>query len=455
MRISGLSSGIDWEGLVEKLMQLERRPLLLMESRKLHLESIKTGWQDVNTRLLNLKTRADTLVSAATFDAKTVTSGDSSVVTAVVTSSATTGSYDIVVSQLAAAHSVASNQYADVDADLNLTGTFQIDSTGGTDPPVSVTVETTDSLAEIRTKINDVNAGVTASIIDGRLVITRSSVGNTAISFTDSSANPGEGVLTELGILNNDDSGFVNELVQPRDASFAINNIQVTRSSNTVDDVVPGVTLYLHAENIQAVRVTVSQDIDSVVSEIEDFVAQYNSAMSFIATQLDKDQNGKLVGDPGLMAIERDLRHIVGDIVPSLAGKDYDRLSAVGITTTVDKTATLEVDDAVLRQALEKDPDTLKSLFTASDGIATRIDKKLDYLTKDDGFIEVKTDSFTDRITDITNQIERMEVRLASREQVIMDKFVRLETLLGTLQTQSSWLDTQLQLLMKNWKALE
>lgn len=451
MRISGLSSGIDWEGMIQQLMKLEQRPVLLLQQEKLGLEQEKTAWRDVNTRLLNLKSKSE-ILETATFSTKKAVSTDETVLTATAGTSAGVGTYEVVITQLAAGHVLRSDQYADVDADLGLSGTFQIDASGGADPAVEVTIEATDSLTEIKQKINDAGAGVSAAIIDGYLVLTRSQTGATAIAFADSDNAPGAGVLTQLGILNSDDSAIAHELVQPRDAVFTVNNLQIQRSGNAVSDVIAGVTLNLKAGAGATVTLTVSQDTQAIANKITDFVNQYNSVMDLIATELSKDDKGRLVGDPSLMNLERDLREKVSDRVVSLSGGIYDRLSAIGITTTNDKTARLAIDTAKLAAALNDDPAAVESLFTASGGIAARVTDKLDYLIKSGGAIDIKSNSLTDRIDDFADQIERLQARLEKREQTLYNTYAALEKLLSTLETQGAWLSQQLNLLSRNWK---
>ncbi|MEW6447587.1 MAG: flagellar filament capping protein FliD [Bacillota bacterium] len=435
-------SGLNTEEIIGKLMAIERRPVDLLNNKKATLEKQKAAWDEIRSKLTDLHSKLLDLKLMSAYTGKIATSSNESVVTATASSTATPAVYSITVTQLAQAHSVASDRFADPAAALNLSGTFTVEG-------VAVTVATTDSLNSIRDKINAANAGVTATVIDNRLVITSNTTGaGSTIDFVD---DPVTGVLKSLGILDAGDA-IKNQLAAAQDALFTVNNLDVTRSTNTISDVISGVTLTLKGTSTTAVTLEVKNDTQTAVGKIKAFVDSYNALMSDIATKLAYDSAtktaGVLQGDRALTQLENELRRKVAEII-STADPALNALHLIGITTS-GQDATLTVNETKLTQVLADNPDKVALLFGASsangnDGVATRMDAAVSLWTKSDtGFLAAKTDSLTDRIEDIEEQIERMEVRLSIREANLWRQFSALEEALTVMSAQSNWLATQI-----------
>jgi len=430
VKLSGLVSGLDTEALISKLMEIERRPVVLMESRQETLQERMDAWLSVNNALLSVKSAIDDLGSE-TFSARVVESADESVVTGTATSSAGEATYSVNVAFLAQAHKVASDQQADSTSALGLSGTFQVNG-------ASVTVAAADSLEDICDAINAADAGVTASIIENTLVITRNETGSTEIAFVDDGATD---ILTQLGVLDASDA-IKNELVAAKDAQFTVDGIAVTRSTNVVDDVIPGVTLTLQGTSADAMTVEVKADADSVVQAVNDFVQEYNEVLDEIAAALGEE--GDLRGDTTLVRVQWTLRELVADPVQGLPA-EMDRLSQIGITT-YDRTGRLSVDEDKLREALDTDWEGVQSLFQdEAGGVAVRLGDFLENTTKSEGTILTRTDSLQERMDDLDEQITRYEERLEVREKELVRQYTQMEVVLSTLQNQSAWLSSQLQ----------
>ncbi|HEY8415267.1 MAG TPA: flagellar filament capping protein FliD [Thermaerobacter sp.] len=462
MRISGLASNLDWEQLVNQLMQIERRPLLLLERRKLEIETERNAWSDIRSRVANLRDRIAGVLAGDLFRRIKATSSDAARVTAQAGSGAAPGTYQVEVQQLATAHAIATYDDVDpsdarnVDGDLTLAVTT-VD--GQTMASFNVMVDPADSLYAIRDKINaaveaavaaDPNLkpyAVRAEVIGGYLVISRTETGASTIEVSGSAAGA-------LKLINQ--TGAERVVTKGQDATFKVNGLEFTRSSNTVSDVIQGVTLELHqAAPGQPVTVTVAWDDDAVVDAVKKFIEQYNSTLSFMNQQQDYQATGggKLGGDALLTILRSELRRMVSDPVAALAGStDLDRLAAVGITTQ-DKSGVLQLDEAKLREALAADRAGVQRLLAgdpdaagaSDDGVFVRLRKAVDaWLETNTGLLDRRIDALDDRIQDYAEQMERMEYRLQLREQNLMRQFEALESLIATLQSQEQWLVQQI-----------
>ena len=170
--ISGLASGFDWRSMIDELMKIERRPVDLIEARKREYEEKLTEWQSFNTKLLSLRTAAGALKDSDDFSVFTSSmSSDSSTVAAsdllsvVTSSSASPGSYSIVVSDIATAQKLSSQSFTDISTALGSSYAGDILISGR-----AIGVSATDSLVDVKDKINNSNSGtnptgVTASIV--------------------------------------------------------------------------------------------------------------------------------------------------------------------------------------------------------------------------------------------------------------------------------------------------
>lgn len=247
LAIDGLISGLDVTELVNKLMQIERKPVLVLEEQRSLLQGQKALYQDINTRLLALLGTISPLSNLTTFQAKQATSSDQSILTASATSAADKGTFSVVVNQLAKKQSLSSDALLIADQDKPLGDRFPSAFPGGpgssqtftitvNNVSTNVTIDYEDTLADMRDKINSSGASVSASIVNidsvsQKLMITSKASGlQGAISFRDST----DGLLQALGIL---DAGFVTTVFSE---DFASGAPDFTETGATAFEVVGG-----------------------------------------------------------------------------------------------------------------------------------------------------------------------------------------------------------------------
>jgi flagellar hook-associated protein 2 len=448
-RIGGIVSGLDTHTLINQLMEIERQPLKLMETRQRSYRFRKDLWNEINTSLLSLKTKTKELTNSSIYTVKSAVSSDEAVFTAAAQSTASSGIYEIEVVKLAKSHKVASDRQSDSSSPLGLIGEFTIKN--GTSEAV-INVEETHSLSDIRDLINNAaDLGVTVSIVDNTLILKRNETGGTELTFKDTES----GILKSLGILDDDDS-IKHELQQAQDAEFKVNNLTIKRSTNQISDVIEGVTLNLRTVGHSLLEV--KTDIESIYKKIEDFVKQYNSTIELINARLSEEpvkepksdleeRRGLLRGDINLITIKSSLRNLIYDVVSGL--DVYTHISHIGIKTTSEnfgKSGKLVIDEAKLKEAIENDPEAVARLFSEKEaGIAVKIEKQLGFLTRyGDGIITNKIKTFDTIIADYDKRIENFEYRLDLIEKNLWSKFTAMEKALNTLYNQSNWLSVQL-----------
>lgn len=160
INFSGLSSGIDTDSIISRLMQLEAIPIQRLQQRQAQLTQRQGLLNQFKSRLTAFATAAGSLNSTAAFNPLTATSSKTDVATIATTSGSVAGTYQLEVSKLAQSHKIASTAQSSATTALGLSGTFTVNGKG-------VTIGTNDTLTSIAQKINAVSPGLAAGIIDG------------------------------------------------------------------------------------------------------------------------------------------------------------------------------------------------------------------------------------------------------------------------------------------------
>ncbi|MGQ9697809.1 MAG: flagellar filament capping protein FliD [Armatimonadota bacterium] len=362
--ISGVVSGIQTDEIIQKMIEVQSRPVTNLQAQQALLTAKLAAWQDANTRLLAIKTAAVVLTNPFTFRGRTAASSNTELVTATAVSGADIGAYTFRVMSLAQAHQMASQSFADVNSTSVGTGSITIQV--GSGAPLLVNIDESNStLAGVRDAINNANVGVKAFIVNEgpstspsyRLFITSSTMG-TAGSLSISTSLSGGTGLTLSTVQSASDA-----VLQFGEGAGAIT---ITKSSNTISDVIPGVTVTLKKADPDApVTIDVQSDISTAKSAVKTFVDAVNSLTDFVKDQFKYDpetnETGTLFGDYTLASIQSDLMTTLTSVV-SGASASMRALSQVGIT--LDSSGKLVLDETALTNALSNNTADVEKLFS-------------------------------------------------------------------------------------------
>lgn len=452
LTFGGLASGLDTGAIVEALMRVERRPLDVLQTRKSALETERALFRDINSKLLALRDAArelDNLSSGQSgpaaseeFLAYKASSTDETILTATAGSSASPGTTSIRVTQLAAVGRRISKTYAIPDSIVATNNKNVTISYGGASPIVITAGPSGLTLNQIRDAINsDANndGSVRSEVIfDGtnyRLVI----------SGTQTGASHDVTVTSNI-------SGFIDTTKNQvaKDATLVVFGLTITRESNEIDDVIPGVTLRLNGLSLatpttDAETITVSRDDDAVAAKLEKLVKAYNDVREFLLAQSRLNEAtkkaGPLSGDATLRGIERLVQTAAGGLY-AFAGSSVSSLSEIGLR--FDASGKLSLDRSKLGEALDDDALGVRRMLSGdgvSDGAASAIARSLEPMVRaGDGTLAVREQSFETRLRSFEDQIGRLQARLVQREESLRLRFTQLERLVSELQGQSSFL---------------
>ncbi|MBP8984761.1 MAG: flagellar filament capping protein FliD [Syntrophobacterales bacterium] len=235
---------------------------------------------------------------------------------------------------------------------------------------LSDTTTVGDLLAKVESVFGNVTATVTGT---GKLMVVDNNPGTSLLSVKVSVKNSDNTPDLTLRFDTDDDLGSAATVRQRQvaagaDASLDINGVTVTSSSNTIDDVLPGVTLdLLKADPTTTITLNVARDTDAVIEKIKAFVNSYNSVASYIQAQssydTDKQQTGGvLFGDGTLASVKSTLSSILVEGIWGVSPQ-FSILGQIGVN--LDNEGKLSVDEGTLRGYLTTNFDDVKRLFIA------------------------------------------------------------------------------------------
>ncbi len=321
-----------------------------------------------------------------------------------------------------------------------LTVTFtSVPEVGTSKVSVARTTETS-TLGDLARAISAAGGPATAQVLDlgagagadppARLVVTATRTGTPGALTVD---------LTGFNGLTND---MMSDLRPPADAVVHIGSLTARRSSNTIADLIPGVTLNLARATPPdtEVTVTVGTDADAVIGKVKALVDALNGVRSGITKyagyDADKKVGGVLLSDFNARSLTSSLGATTGQLLPSGA---YRTLSALGVSIT--RGGSYQLDETKLRTALGDDQGAVASAVAAlAKPIAT-------WAKASDGVTGVASRAKATAVAqskDFGEQIDRYQLVLDQREARYRSQFSKLEAVLGQLKDQSNWLAGQI-----------
>lgn len=432
----GLGTGMATQDMVSQLVKAASAPVTRLQQQRALVQVHKDTVSTIKGLVKDLGTKARALDTTAEFMAHSASVSGPAALTAAAGGTASPGTFNVTVSQLAAAQRTHSSTFAS-STTAGLFGTGTLGITVGSDTEVELTVDGSTTLASLASDINSSGARVRASVIyDGtnyRLLVQGTEAGSTNAVVFD------EGALT---------LGLTNTVQAAQNAVFEVDGVSMQRASNVVNDAMTGVTLSLSAVSELDVNsdpiptvVTVSSDVAAMQKTVEDFVAGYNDVAKKLAEQfrwsgaVDKK---KLQGDSTLMSLQRQMSSIISTAVTG-SDSDFSVLASIGISTQSD--GSLKVDTTKLTKALGDDPVAVSKLFTSdlgSTGVAERMDELADQFADfAEGRLTLREKALQERMSRIDDDVERQQLRIAKYQARIEAQFSQLEQLVTGLQSQN------------------
>ena len=458
----GIGSGMDIAGIVNKLSDLERQPLVQLKKQVGTLESRLSVYGQVKSKMASLQDAATKLTNDDAWSQFKVTSSNNAAVTATAGSNAMPVKVDFEVLKLAKGQV---SSFATVAVDQSLRhGSLEIQqgswASGVFSPnggvPTVISVESgQNTVATIAAKINSSGGNVQAYVVQDasgeRLVLRSSTTGKDQgfdVSFEPS--NPGQNNGNGNG---NGQQEPTLSFLQPfgeqfaQDAQFKVDGIELTSPSNTVTQALPGLSLSLQQVTSAPVKISVENDQEAVKKNIQALIDSFNALNSTLANATkysgDTKSSAPLQGDSTAVGVQNSLRSLFRSEMPGLP---FTRLSDVGISFQRD--GSLGVDSKKFENALANST-AMKSLFkdstgTENIGFAKNIESFIKKTLDTDGRVAVRAEALQSAIKRNQQDQERVNERADRAQARLFKVYNSMDSKVGSLNALNSYVSQQL-----------
>ncbi|MBI9079023.1 MAG: flagellar filament capping protein FliD [Pseudodesulfovibrio sp.] len=382
INFAGLGNGTDFNALIDGLVKVEKNRVIRLQNWKASWETKDTQFKLLNTQMLSLKTALEGFDTMNEFMSKAVTSTNTSMLTAVAGSTAQEASHTIEIGQLASndVHITASGASSLSSSITSSTTSFTYSYGGESFTLSNISAGTTlEGFVNIINNHPDSRNNIRAStIFDG-------SVYHLQLTGRDLGDNH-QLVISNAGDIIFNGSDF-NETQNAENSQIKVNGFPsagggwIERSSNTIDDVIEGITLNLHdADSGTTINLNIVTDLSKVKSNVQTFVDAINVIRKQIKAITSVDEDGKgsiLTGNYGVDIVSQKIRNLTADMglgfayydEDTLTGDKYSSLSQLGIMTDAEEGSIsyglLKIDYEALDKALKDDPMGVAELFAA------------------------------------------------------------------------------------------
>ncbi|MFA5984410.1 MAG: flagellar filament capping protein FliD [Methylococcaceae bacterium] len=438
---TGLGSGIDINSLVQQLVTSEGQPQFnAINSRISAVQTKLSGLGSLSSALSTFQTAVQKLKSGDIFQANTATSSDETIAKVTAGTGSVSGAHTLEVQSLAKVqNSITTAEFTDFK---EVVGTGTLTFAVGSKTPFSITLDSSNNtLEKVRDAINNAsdNNGVVASLVNVDNATSTGTISKLVLTAKDPGTANAFTVTGTDGDGNNTDNSGISRLFSSNLSTTAASNAVVkidgqtaTRSTNSINDILQGITFNLQSAAVgKSININVNVDTKGVTDAINGFINAYNSLHSttnnlgkFGGTGASATGNGPLLGDSTLRLITSQLRQDASSTVSS-APSNYNSLAQVGIN--IDKTGVISLDSSKLTAALTNNPNALADVFSSSNGVATRLDARLQNYLQSGGTIKSQQTSLNSSLNKLNDRTDAVQRRLDSLQVSLQKQFIALD----------------------------
>lgn len=347
------------------------------------------------------------------------------------------GNYSLNVTQLATAQQTGYGDLTD-DSIKNASGTLSISVNGQS---IDVEMDGLNSLKDFAAAVNKAEfpddgsgerAGVTASLVrtDGKVMLMLSSdqTGEKNQIALDTSR------LSDPALF---DGG--EEISKAQNAKFTLGSSATVleSSSNTLDNLVEGVSIQLTGTTQKDKPLVISIDTDAsgTQEQVQAFVDAYNTLKDSLKELTASGSGGKT---RGAFAGDASMSSLTSELSNMLRGTFGEQnMTKFGITA--DKDGKLKLDAEVLKTQLKKDPQAMTDFFNGDSGLLKTMDKSMDkYLSTTSGLLKGREETLDREQKDIDTKTEKMQNRYDSSYNRYLKQFTQLQQIMAQMNNTMS-----------------
>lgn len=437
----GIGSGLNVSQIVTALMDAEKGPLNSINKSISTDNAQISAYGSISSQISSFQSAISGLVTPSTIKATTASSSSTGVLTVSNDGTALAGEYKITNVTLASPQvltsDISNTSYTSINSSIGSTGSMTI--SGTTITPTTYTV------AGLVDAINNANiSGVSATVAN----LGTSAVPDYQIRIVNSSDTAATIALS----AGNDFTGLDFTSADAVAGSVTINGTTISRSSNTIKDLIPGLTINLVGTGNSTI--TVNQDSSSLSSKISEFVTAFNTLDKSLKDISSYDATAKkgaaLYGDSAINSLRREIRSIITSTLGVNATTSYNRLSQVGINFKSD--GTLSLDSTALNTAISTNFNKVAKLFSGTgdssdsktlQGFAYQLNTVLADATGIDGLITNRKSSLQSDIRRLQAKADQEQLRLDDLQQMYKKQYTALDRTVASLNSMASYLTNQ------------
>ncbi|MDN8598408.1 flagellar filament capping protein FliD [Citrobacter sp. S2-9] len=379
-----------------------------LQQQQAELNAESSGLDSLSTALTDFQSAIDALNSdtAGPLTFSATSNNESATVSA--DSEAQAGTYSFYVQQLAQAQQ---STFQMADDTYPASGTFELtmgDSTMDIDLMAADQNGDGDGYLDANELVgaindSDENPGVSAALVktDGAttIMLTSDSTGAQS-SFT---------ATVDGNVIASPDTA----MTQAQDAVICLGGQSgqtITSSSNTFDDVIPGVTMTFSEvsdpdDATDVTTITVAEDSSASQAKVQTFVDAYNTLVDTVDSLTSYGGDGS---SPGVFAGDAGLNSLTSQL-DDIAHAYYGGVSIVDYGISLDSDGHLEIDSTKFNEAMEENPDGLTSIFVGDDSMVAQMDSLMEsYLDSSTGIIAMREDNIEDQQSKIQDESDRL-----------------------------------------------
>ena len=462
----GAGSGVDVKALAKSLVEAESAPKQQAIQSKIDKSEAKiSGYSAMMAALDIFKQQVDGLDSVTDFAAVDIRNSNPLAVQVSTNSLASPGAHTISITSLAQAQRSVGDGFDNVTAQVNGGNAFTLSLTvAGEATDIEISAADTNASAVVNA-INQAGAGVSAQLLDTgvegaadryKIVLTGQTGASNAFSVsTDAADTSGLNFTTPTG-------------QDAADAAVTVNGVAISRSTNTIDDVIPGMTFDLLGPTTGAVAVQLNRDSSGVKERVQSLVTAYNSMVSDFgiltgpASEDEEDiYSGSLRGDSTVRSVLSQMRQVFfGE--SETAGESITSLRDMGVS--VDKDGVVTLDEAALDEALTTHFEEVVSALAGrtttevdgetviQQGLGAEMAARLRALMGPTGIILSQSTSAESQVGRYEEQLEKLETRMEGILERYTKQFAAMESIVGQLTSMRENLKSQFEAMLNTGK---
>ncbi|MHB8099178.1 MAG: flagellar filament capping protein FliD [Sulfuricurvum sp.] len=449
----GIGSGVLTADIIDKLKNRDTSLIITPIDNKIVLQKQKgQALSLLNSLLSSFKSSVSSLSNDALYQGRT-TAGNTSAVSVSAAAGVNVQSFSISNTKLALNDIHQSGTFSSTTAPIASGGSGTMTLTSG-GLSFGINYTNTMTLEELKDAIN-LQAGnkIQASVLqvgatDYRLVLRSKETGlDQKIVTTDTGGFLDQKLITYDAVTN--PTGTMEEVQAAEDASFKYNGITLTRSSNVITDITPGVTINLLQDSTSITsHISITQDVDTIAAEVSTLVKSYNTLLSQLkdmtTTDVEAGKAGIFNGDNSINAIGREVTRLMTSINGqgnslALYGIDLDETGAMSFKTS---TFTNKFNSDAI--ASSKFFSNVASDGATENGVFTQLSTLMTRYTGSNGTLTTLTKGSETELKALTANRTRSLALLEARYASMAARFAAYDSMISKINSQFSSLKQQI-----------